>query len=333
MMLRLFGLMVLATIPRCVAPEAATNAPIPAPAAAPLRESKVDAVARRSLYEFDHAILLKPRDTMPDRAISMAPLIVLEIEPEAPSDGELPSPGALATDGSGRTYVDTMDPTVYVTESTLRHDGHDYDQLTHLWWLGAPAMRVGGGATTAGSDGAALCGVRMTLDDDGFPVVWEVRDRGDVDRLFVSHSLESAARAAFGPPLPRRRYAIERAIADAPRSVVVRVLDDGPIPMGPYVYIDRDGRVTTVLCRCMPSQVGAFDRTADYDIRPAETLSGLDSAAARWISGLAQDDPETADRSDGAPVTHRLRWPLNRTGGDRARSRRSASPGDDHEID
>ena len=142
-------------------------------------------------------------------------------------------------------------------------------------------------------------------------------ERGGLDLLFVSRSLESAARSTFGPPSPRRRFSIERLITDAPLSVVARVLDDGPIPMGPYVYVDSEGRVTTVLCRCMPSQVRAFSGNGYYDLQPLEALGPIGSVAMRGMDGFSKKNHTSRQEVHEKPITERLRWPLHRTRNDR----------------
>ena len=101
-------------------------------------------------------------------------------------------------------------------------------------------------------------GIRITLDARSQPAAWEVlTDTSGLRLIFVSQSLEAAAAAEFGKPLQGRRYAIERDLGQAPGVVVPRVVDDGPVAMGPIVYLCEGTRnVSTVICRCMPAQTG-----------------------------------------------------------------------------
>ena len=49
--------------------------------------------------------------------------------------------------------------------------------------------------------------------------------------------------------------------------VVARVLADGPMAMGPFVYLTEPGlEVTTLLCRCMPAQVDDFFANTYYEL-------------------------------------------------------------------
>jgi hypothetical protein len=88
----------------------------------------------------------------------------------------------------------------------------------------------------------------------------------------------------FGPPLPGRTYSVERSLADAPKVVVARVLDDGPMPMGPMVYLSAGSRnVSTVLCRCMRAQAKNLAGTYTYELTPlpanaAESVPGIEDA-------------------------------------------------------
>lgn len=112
----------------------------------------------------------------------------------------------------------------------------------------------------------------MTLGDDGFPVIFETNVSSDSQLrvLFVSKSLEEAAAAGNAAVLPERHFSIETSLDNAPRVVVARVLEDGPMPMGPFVYLSRENSsITTLICRCMPSQVRQFVETAYYELRPA----------------------------------------------------------------
>lgn len=144
--------------------------------------------------------------------------------------------------------------TVLAAEDSLAVHGEDYRRVMF-----------------AGMEGADLAWVLVfALDDRGFPIVFEVQESGDggVGRIFAVRSLESAAAAAFGPPLPGRRFSVEADKACAPNTIVARIVEDGPEPMGPYVYYRPAGTpgVTTLLCRCSPAQVNMFSASQDYQL-------------------------------------------------------------------
>ena len=198
--------------------------------------------------------------------MTFAPLIVQEVDGGVgPTD---PNPfGAIVGDG-GAARVDPNRPTLYAETFTTRIKSVDYDQVVYFWrYPTRPDETLG-----LSREGR---GVRITLGSDGFPLVWEALSTGtDTRVLFVSESLERAALREFGGPLPGRRFSIERAADEAPDVVVARIIDDGPVPMGPYVYLNAPPlrSVTTVLCRCMPSQVSEFVETNYYDLVPLETV-------------------------------------------------------------
>jgi hypothetical protein len=83
----------------------------------------------------------------------------------------------------------------------------------------------------------------------------------------LPRGLETAAAAQYGAATGGRVFAVE---AERPNSVpvtLVRVLRDGPMAMGPFVYVDRVGRVRTVLCRCMSSQIREVVANDHYELR------------------------------------------------------------------
>ena len=197
---------------------------------------------------------------------TFAPLIVQEVVVGiGPND---PTPfGAIVGEGRG-PRVDSLRPTVYAGTFTTRINGVEHDQVVYFWRYPTRLDRPG----SISREGR---GVRITLGSDGFPLVWEALSTAtDTRELFVSESLERAALREYGGPLPGRRYAVERPIDEVRNVVVVRSLDDGPVPMGPYVYLNAppSRSVTTVLCRCMPSQVNEFVETHYYNLVPLETI-------------------------------------------------------------
>lgn len=142
--------------------------------------------------------------------------------------------------------------------------------------------------------------MRLTISERGFPMIAEIfpSRTGDAPAprvVFVSRAVEDAAQRQYGPPLPDRRSACEPSIDLVPTVVVAGVFDDPPVPSGPYLYLtDGGNELTTVLCRCSPSQVGDFVGNEYYKLVP-----------------LANGDPtgRTASFPDPSPLTELLRLP------------------------
>lgn len=227
----------------------------------------IEWVRERVEASFQRAIFYKPReDSMVGLEMTFAPLIAQEVDDGVGSNHPTPF-GAIVGEPSG-PRVDPSRPTLYAGTFTARIKGIDHDQIVFFWRYPPRPDQP----TNASPQGR---GVRVTLGSDGLPLVWEALSTDtDTRILYVSESLERAAVAEFGGPLPGRRFSIERTTNEARDAVVARIIDDGPVPMGPYVYLnappERD--VTTVICRCMPSQVSEFVETVYYDLMPLETI-------------------------------------------------------------
>jgi hypothetical protein len=73
--------------------------------------------------------------------------------------------------------------------------------------------------------------------------------------------------AEFGKPLAGRRYSVERGVKESPNVVVARVIEDGPIAMGPMVYLSAGSRsVSTLICRCMAAQAKQLVESRNYEL-------------------------------------------------------------------
>lgn len=256
---------------------------------------------------FQHAVYFKPRDEdVEDQAFALPPLILQEIDPADPSSAMQERFGAVNLDADSGVLVDTSRPTVYTARAFATLRGREYEQALCLWFY----------AGSADSERATISwqGFRMTLDAGGFPIVWEaLSDIESVAQVFVSESLESASAAAVGPPLTGRRFSVERSLEDRPDVIVSRILADGPMPMGPWVYLRAGDRaICTIICRCMPSQVKDIAQTAYYEIAPLSTLGELGTVAGTRTGLPASPDelnygvPEMADSSW---LEHALRLP------------------------
>jgi hypothetical protein len=223
-----------------------------------------------------------PNSTLPPPLQYLAPLIMQEPQDPTAEPVVWERFGAIAHDPAGQAKVDTARLTVYFYPSEALLAGRVCRQWTYVWFY-PPA---------AGSSGIRCRGFRMTLDPDGLPIVWEAAaDKTALHILFVSAALAADASQAWGPPLTGRRYAIEPPLESRPNVAVVRLLSDGPQPMGPYVYLEgRHLTLTTLLCRCSPPQIDRWFLETMYDLVRLKGLGelGLDGQIAPQL-GFSTD--------------------------------------------
>jgi hypothetical protein len=235
---------------------------------------------------FEVGTLYKPRP-IPAMGLPLAPLIIHEWPvPDLRSNGLPGRLGKVTSSG-----VNPNEPVVYVGESEIAVSGRRHPQVTFIW---VPESATAEKAPT-------VRGVRMTLDAAGQPVIWEALGESEHLRVFyVARSLEAAAGAEYGPPLTGRRYAIEPGVAVQPRVMVVKVVDDGPMPMGPIVYVNASRTINSISCRCTPAQVRQVPATMEYDLIDAPALQaavmssdrGDVVALAGLISARLGTDPD-----------------------------------------
>ncbi len=274
----------------------------------------------RAHHTFKEAILCLPRDGSTVGPVAdLAPLIVHEVSAESEVGAAF---GALRSDDTGSLWVDPDEPAVYYETGSVEVNGVRYTSLIFRWYYGSH---------TDFGRAVGVQAVHLVLDGDGFPLVYEAvrsptfpAEPSDPRNLFVSRSFELAARAAFGDPLPRRRYAAERGLEDPGQSVVIRVLEDGPLPMGPYVYIDATNRVTTLACRCSPSQMDRVLKSEYYDLIAFEEVRDL--AAGIPIVG-SPDAIRVFEERISRPLDSGVRWPstLGAEAAPRRRAQRESS--------
>ncbi len=256
-------------------------------------------VRKQTSLNFRQAAFVSPApDSHARIPLTMAPLIVQQL-PENPADikrsfvrfgavGITPSrvelPHRPATPSAERPHSAAKNQsrdgvtelhatvrqdrqTVYFLRAKVRIADQQQDQLTFVWFY-PPAQSA---------SRLRYRGVRITLGTRGFPTVWEVLSSESNGReVYVSKALEQAVSKQHDSPLPGRRFAIEPALEDQPNVVVPRVVGEGPIPMGPFVYLNaRDLRITTLICRCEPSQVAVFPDSSHYRLRELDGWSDL----------------------------------------------------------
>ena len=225
---------------------------------------KVVAIYVRAQVQFTNAFLLKPSGTASTAGAGYkyTPLIIQEI-----------------LDTNAVVSV----PDIFFFEGMATLNGQSHQQISYIWRLPPRASQPDG-----------LQGVRMTLDSSGLPVIWEVlSDSSGADVIFVSKSIEAAARREHGPAMPERQFAVERSTMDVSRVVVARVIEDGPVPMGPIIYL-RAGTfdVSTIICRCMDAQAKTLTGTAEFNLKADESRSF-----------------DGDERKDGSSLEQRLRLP------------------------
>jgi len=280
----LLGLvLIFACAPRPrAAPAGNTAAPAPG-----LSSTRQEIYARAS-NSFLNVLLFKPAEgSNADLTFRLAPLILQEVGATnqlALLDRDLIGSLAPAEGGSNATLAP---PTVYAKTDTVPINGRDHLRLTYLWHY--PRL-------TAVPDALTVQGIRITLDSAAQPAIWEVlTETSSVGLIFVSDSVESAARAQYGPPLSGRHFAIECGADQAPATVVARVIEDGPTAMGPMVYLFA-GRhsVSTLTCRCMAAQAKRLLAARVYRIQILPQFS----ADPAWVEACGREERRFAFAPD-----------------------------------
>lgn len=228
--------------------------------------------------EFSKARFSKPARSDEDGlAHKLAPLIVEEL-------GKCTVPGITAFPAPQADINAIVRATIYFSIGIVSAGTEKLDEVVFLWWHAPHTDCFHCGYT---KPVFISRGVRVILGADGMPILWEaLEDSSRARTFYVSQALEAAAREQFGAPIPGRNFSIERSFEENPNIIVARALDDGPVPMGPYVYIDGScGRtITTLLCRCMSSQ---FDEVVEPVIEyQLEAIESLDEGRLREKGGI-----------------------------------------------
>jgi hypothetical protein len=214
-----------------------------APKREPLTTEQRAAIYERANLQFTNVVLFKPQEAGPTNtlAFKLAPLLIQEV---------VNTNAAIAL------------PFVFFEENKILLGGKPHEQVTYIWQTPTPTNSLASESTVQG--------IRITLNASGSPVIWEVlADDSGGALIYVSQSLEAAAIETHGPPPPGRRFTIESSLETAPNAIVARVIEDGPVPMGPIVHLTAGSHnVGTLICRCMPTQAKNLLATETYQLRP-----------------------------------------------------------------
>ena len=156
-------------------------------------------------------------------------------------------------------------PLVYLARSVVEIHGVAHPQLIYSW-------RYGDSAKTAETANGTVRILRMTLDSSGYPAIYEIlAGNGELATVHVSRGLEQESSQEHGKPLPGRKYSVE----SGPGIKVAGLVEDGPLALGPLVFVSLDGkRVVTLSCRCSPSRIDKVDESLNYDLLPITKADG-----------------------------------------------------------
>ena len=239
----------------------------------------LDPAIRQEIYEraerpFERALLIKPfrNDENDPIEVKLAPFIFFE------------SPVATNLVRSSTTNG-AASPVIYVSESKALIGGHSYSQLSYVW-------------ESLPGNAAQQCfqGVRLTLSDDGDPVVWEVlNDPSGDEVVFVAQSVEADAMKKLGAPLNERHFSVECSSEEAPRTVIATIVENGPAAMGPMVFVNTNGAVSALTCRCMPVQADQLSGEVVYRISRADAKNTADGKLSSFPSDWF--DPHRLERA------------------------------------
>jgi len=207
-------------------------------------------IQSRVTNHFPNVVLLKPdasgNETSP--VVQLAPLLIQEV------------PGTDAAvlwwDQPAPT---NRSPRLQVYKDIVLVNNRWHWQFTYTWDYPPGA-----------ADANSAQGVRLTLDSKDTPVVWEIlSDTSGQKIIYVSQTLEQATRAEFGSPLAGRKFSAERSLTESPNVVVANAIEDGPMVMGPILYLKNRSRdVDALICRCMPAQFQSLLDQKDCELLP-----------------------------------------------------------------
>lgn len=162
-----------------------------------------------------------------------APILVQEVDPEAPYPAEVDRIGSffLAVDGQQseepRPVVDPARPASYAYATRLPLHGRELIQLVYTFWYPEhPKLKSWIDVEAGDIEGITL---RITLDASGEPRLYEtIYNCGCFHRLFVDRELERAAAAEVGPPEGTRPFSIQREVDGKIDWIVPELVDFEP---------------------------------------------------------------------------------------------------------
>ena len=156
---------------------------------------------------------------------------------------------------------------VYLLRSEVQINGTPHPQFTYCWRY-----------ETSGRPARIL---RMTIDSSGYPAIFEVfSGAGELTALYASRGIEEAAAKEQTGVLPGKRYSIE----GNSEIKVAGLVEDGPVPMGPLVYVTAgDSQIVSLSCRCSPSRIDKADVSLHYGLI---TSDGPIPASAEFAARL-----------------------------------------------
>lgn len=223
----------------------------------------LDEAVRAEIYEraerpFQRALFIKPfrKDENDPVEVKLAPLIFLE-QAAGINFIKISETNAAAS------------PIIRVCESKAFIGRNSYSQLTYIW-----------DALPGNAAQQRLQGVRLTLSNDGDPVAWEIlNDPSGAEIVFVAQSVEADAMKKLGAPLAKCRFSVERSTVNAPHVVIPSIVENGPAAMGPMVFVNTNGAVSALMCRCMPVQTDQLSGEVVYRISRTDATSAVMDAS------------------------------------------------------
>lgn len=228
-------------------------------------EPGFERIYARAANELFNVTLFKPLEsTNQSLPFKLAPLILQEVT-------DTNSALAMRQDYFSHLEGDRDPPgrvphALYTRQRQVKFNGRAHDQVIFIWFY-PPA-----GASGTKTEQAPLSwqGVRITLNSEGQPVIWEMLANNEAMRMvYVAGSLEHAALTQFKTRYESRRFVIEPDPAEHPDVVVARIIEDGPVVFGPIIYLRAGTRApATLICRCMPSQAKNIADMRYYRILP-----------------------------------------------------------------
>jgi len=219
----------------------------------PVGEADRLEIQDRATRQLDRVMMAKP-DEASATAFPLAPLILVETTP---------------------TVSPVLPTELLMWTNRVLMRGDELMQVAFVWAVGSE-----GGNGNGMEDESFMQGVRLTLNADGQPVIWEVlRDSSGARVFYVTQSLEAEAMRQHDEPLPGRRFWIESGRGGS--DVIANVLDEAAVPMGPILYIEAEhGDVIGIICRCMPAQAREVLGTRVYRVRGVGSREWADLPAA-----------------------------------------------------